>query len=79
MTPMNGGLRLAGTVEYAGLKRPPNMQRARHFLPLANPMLKTPLDSQNTSEWMGFRPTISDSLPVIDQKVRMYLPLGINI
>ncbi|WP_321146609.1 FAD-dependent oxidoreductase [Providencia alcalifaciens] len=68
MTPMNGGLRLAGTVEYAGLKRPPNMQRARHFLPLANPMLKTPLDSQNTSEWMGFRPTISDSLPVIDQK-----------
>ncbi|MGL5953290.1 L-2-hydroxyglutarate oxidase LhgO [Providencia rustigianii] len=68
MTPMNGGLRLAGTVEYAGLKRPPNMQRAQHFLPLANPMLKRSLDSQHNSEWMGFRPTISDSLPVIDQK-----------
>ncbi|SUC46842.1 FAD dependent oxidoreductase [Providencia stuartii] len=39
MTPMKGGLRLAGTVEYAGLKRPANMQRARHFIPLADPCL----------------------------------------
>lgn len=68
MTPMNGGLRLAGTVEYAGLKRPPNMQRARQFLPLANPMLNKALDSHQASEWMGFRPTTADSLPVIDKK-----------
>ena len=68
MTPMNGGLRLAGTVEYAGLYRPPNMQRARHFIPLANPMLNKSLNTQQNSEWMGFRPTISDSLPVIDKK-----------
>lgn len=68
MTPMNGGLRLAGTVEYAGLKRPANMQRARYFLSLANPMLSSPLNSQNCSEWMGFRPTTADSLPVIDKK-----------
>ncbi|ELX8378816.1 NAD(P)/FAD-dependent oxidoreductase [Providencia vermicola] len=68
MTPMKGGLRLAGTVEYAGLKRPANMQRARHFIPLANPMLKTPLNENQRTEWMGFRPTLSDSLPVIDKK-----------
>ena len=68
MTPMNGGLRLAGTVEYAGLKRPANMQRARHFLPLANPMLNTPLNNYQSTEWMGFRPTLADSLPVIDKK-----------
>ncbi|CAK7050412.1 FAD-binding oxidoreductase [Providencia rettgeri] len=68
MTPMAGGLRLAGTVEYAGLKRPPNMQRAHHFLPLAEPMLTTPLNSQESTPWMGFRPSTSDSLPVIDHK-----------
>ncbi len=68
MTPMAGGLRLAGTVEYAGLKRPANMQRARHFLPLAAPMLKAPLNDGQSSQWMGFRPSTSDSLPVIDNK-----------
>lgn len=68
MTPMTGGLRLAGTVEYAGLKRPANMQRARHFLPLAAPMLKAPLNDGQSSQWMGFRPSTSDSLPVIDNK-----------
>lgn len=68
MTPMKGGLRLAGTVEYAGLTRPPNMQRARHFIPLATPMLNKSLNTQQSSEWMGFRPTTSDSLPVIDKK-----------
>ncbi len=68
MTPMAGGLRLAGTVEYAGLKRPANMQRARHFLPLAAPMLKAPLNDEQSTPWMGFRPSTSDSLPVIDNK-----------
>lgn len=68
MTPMAEGLRLAGTVEYAGLKRPANMQRAQHFLPLAQPMLKIPLDSRQSTPWMGFRPSTSDSLPVIDHK-----------
>lgn len=68
MTPMNRGLRLAGTVEYAGLKRAANMQRARYFLPLANPMLNEPLNNHQSTEWMGFRPTLADSLPVIDKK-----------
>lgn len=68
MTPMAGGLRLAGTIEYAGLKRPANMQRARHFLPLATPMLKEPLNDAQSTQWMGFRPSTSDSLPVIDNK-----------
>lgn len=68
MTPMSGGLRLAGTVEYAGLKRPANMQRAQHLLPLAEPMLNAPLSSHQSTQWMGFRPSTSDSLPVIDHK-----------
>ncbi|MEH8020820.1 FAD-dependent oxidoreductase [Rheinheimera metallidurans] len=76
MTPMNNGLRLAGTVEYAGLTRPPNMQRARNLLPLANPMLRTALNAQGNTQWMGFRPTIADSLPVIDKYENCYYAFG---
>lgn len=76
MTPMSGGLRLAGTVEYAGLDLPPNMQRARNFIPLANPMLRSSLNTEGSSEWMGFRPTIADSLPVIDRKENCYFAFG---
>lgn len=76
MTPMDKGLRLAGTVEYGGLKLPPNMKRAQNFLPLASPMLKDRLDHRESSEWMGFRPTICDSLPVIDKKHNCYFAFG---
>lgn len=76
MTPMQEGLRLAGTVEYAGLHLPANMQRARNFVPLANPMLVHDLDTENSKEWMGFRPTIADSLPVIDRQGNCYFAFG---
>ncbi|MBP6862720.1 MAG: FAD-binding oxidoreductase [Neisseriaceae bacterium] len=76
MTPMTGGLRLAGTVEYAGLDLPPNMQRARNFVPLANPMWRQPLNTEGCTEWMGFRPTIADSLPVIDKQDNCYFAFG---
>ncbi len=76
MTPMDGGLRLAGTVEYAGLQAPPNMERARNLLPLAEQMLRAPLDAAGASEWMGFRPTTADSLPVIDRVGHVLLAFG---
>lgn len=76
MTPMEGGLRLAGTVEYAGLQAAPNMQRARQLLQLAKPMLKEDLNVQEATEWMGFRPTIVDSLPVIDRFGSVYFAFG---
>lgn len=76
MTPMEGGLRLAGTVEYAGLQAAPNMQRARQLLQLAKPMLKEDLNAQEATEWMGFRPTIVDSLPVIDRFGSVYFAFG---
>lgn len=76
MTPMDGGLRLAGTVEYAGLDAKPNMQRARNLLHLANPMLKHNLDAAAATEWMGFRPTIIDSLPVLDRFGSVFLAFG---
>lgn len=76
MTPMNDGLRLAGTVEYAGLKAPPNMQRAEQLLKLANPLFAQPLDERQAKPWMGFRPSIADSLPVIDRCGSVFLAFG---
>lgn len=76
MTPMSGGLRLAGTVEYAGLAAPPNMARAYNLLKLARPMLKQSLDDTDSSVWMGFRPSTADSLPVIDKVGRISLNFG---
>ncbi|MBF4489320.1 FAD-binding oxidoreductase [Psychrobacter sp. N25K4-3-2] len=76
MTPMQDGLRLAGTVEYAGLDAPANMQRAHMLLKHAQPMLKAPLDASDSVSWMGFRPSTADSLPVIDKIERVFLSFG---
>ncbi|MCI0510192.1 glycine/D-amino acid oxidase-like deaminating enzyme [Chromohalobacter marismortui] len=78
MTPMSDGLRLAGTVEFAGLKRPPNMERAWQLHRLSQGLFKTPLDTTEATPWMGFRPSLPDSLPVIDsaQDSRVLLAFG---
>ena len=76
MTPMQNGLRLAGTVEFAGLHAPPDMQRSRQLLQLAQPMLAAKLDASNATSWMGFRPSIADSLPVIDRQGPVLLAFG---
>lgn len=76
MTPMAEGLRLAGTVEYGGLKRPANMHRATQLEELAQPMMAKPLNAQEATPWMGFRPTLSDSLPVIDRVGRCLFAFG---
>lgn len=67
MTPMAGGLRLAGTVEFAGLERPPNHERAWQLLRLSQGLFEQALDAEGATPWMGFRPSLPDSLPVIDQ------------
>lgn len=66
MTPMSGGLRLAGTVEFAGLKRPPNMARAWQLHTLSEGLFRDSLSTEAATPWMGFRPSLADSLPVID-------------
>ena len=64
ITPMEHGLRLAGTVELAGLDAPPNMQRADVLLRAAKDLFPG-LDAAGMTTWMGFRPSMPDSLPVI--------------
>ncbi|CRM14102.1 MULTISPECIES: NAD(P)/FAD-dependent oxidoreductase [Pseudomonas] len=67
MTPMADGLRLAGTVEFAGLERPANMQRAWQLHRLSNGLFRQPLNAADATPWMGFRPSLPDSLPIIDR------------
>ncbi|XVO84939.1 NAD(P)/FAD-dependent oxidoreductase [Pseudomonas palleroniana] len=67
MTPLLGGLRLAGTVEFAGLLRPPNMQRAWQLHRLSQGLFRQDLSTQDATPWMGFRPSLPDSLPIIDR------------
>ncbi|TWX69578.1 FAD-binding oxidoreductase [Colwellia demingiae] len=68
ITPMENTLRLAGTVEYAGLNTPANYKRAEMLKENAAFILKTLPDSEEKQEkWMGCRPSLPDSLPVICQ------------
>ena len=67
-TPMEGGLRFAGTVEFAGLEAPPDWRRARMLLKQGQAMypgLAREIPEERLSMWMGFRPSMPDSLPVI--------------
>lgn len=66
MTPMTGGLRLAGTVEFAGLDSPPSMERAWQLHRLSKGLFRRDLNAEAATPWMGFRPSLPDSLPIID-------------
>lgn len=78
MTPMAGGLRLAGTVEFAGLDRPPNMERAWQLHRLSQGLFRRDLSAEDATPWMGFRPSLPDSLPIIDKvcKGKVLLAFG---
>src|SRR5690606_7969304 len=64
VNPMRVGLRLAGTVEFAGLRAPPNYARAEALLEKGRQMFPH-LDASRQTQWMGHRPCLPDSLPVI--------------
>lgn len=64
ITPMKNGLRLAGTAEFARLDAEPDYDRSkvlqehgRHYLPN--------LECNEVEEWMGQRPMMADSVPII--------------
>jgi len=64
LTPMAGGLRVSGTAEFAALDAPPDYARARALVSSARHFLPD-LDGAGVSEWMGQRPMMADSLPVL--------------
>ncbi|MDP6331527.1 MAG: FAD-binding oxidoreductase, partial [SAR324 cluster bacterium] len=63
-TPMEMGIRFAGTAELAGLTASPNYERADILLRLGKRMFPG-LSGTEKTEWMGHRPSLPDSRPVI--------------
>ena len=64
MTPIAGGIRVGGAVELAGLHAPPNFKRAEALLRHAKLFMPN-LNTEGGTQWMGFRPSLPDSLPAI--------------
>lgn len=69
ITPMEGGLRVAGTVELAGLDAAPNYARADFLVPGAKRLLPG-LTHGKVAKWMGHRPSLPDSMPVLGRAPR---------
>lgn len=69
ITPMDMGLRIGGTVELGGLKAPPDFGRAAKLVTLCKDALPG-LDEAGGRQWMGFRPSMPDSRPVIGRSPR---------
>lgn len=68
-TTMQTGLRLAGTVEFAGLEAPPTWGRAEKLLTHAREVFRD-VNVEGGQRWMGQRPATPDSLPVIGRSPR---------
>ncbi|PAJ74259.1 amino acid dehydrogenase [Pseudoalteromonas sp. NBT06-2] len=66
MTPMKNGLRLAGTVEFAGLDKEMNTRRVDALLLSGKSIWPQIEDTKEGNyRWMGFRPSLPDSKPVV--------------
>jgi D-hydroxyproline dehydrogenase len=68
LTPMTGRLRAAGTVELSRIHRPPNPRRLRLIEQSTRRMFVGLGEPQSC--WLGFRPSLPDSLPVIGRSPR---------
>ena len=69
VTPTAGGIRVGGSVEMAGLTKSPNWKRARILVQHAKfaiPSLKV----ENYTEWMGHRPAMPDTIPVMSASAK---------
>ena len=63
MTPMEQGLRVVGTVEFGGLNNPLTKSRVKNLILNAKDMVDGLPEHED--EWLGFRPTLPDFLPII--------------
>ena len=63
ITPMEQGLRVVGTVEFGGLDNPLSKSRIKNLINNARYMLNDLPEHED--EWLGFRPSLPDFLPVM--------------
>jgi D-amino-acid dehydrogenase len=64
VTRLSTGIRVGGAVELGGLDLPPNFRRSEAMLKKAQAFLPG-LKPEGGVQWMGFRPSLPDSLPAI--------------
>ena len=69
VTPLSCGVRVGGAVELAGLDAPPNYERSEVLLAKAKRFMPG-LATEGGTQWMGFRPSLPDSLPAIGAAAR---------
>ena len=81
MTPMNQGLRAVGTVELGGLNNPLSKKRIEYIIQCAKELL--PELGKHEDEWLGFRPTLPDFLPILGPSLKkikiLFMHLDISI
>jgi len=71
-TPMSGGLRVAGKVELGGLDAPPTPARLDQIERETRALLGEGVGKRISSkDWLGFRPTMPDALPVIGRSRKL--------
>jgi len=66
VTRLSSGIRVGGAVELGGLELPANFARSEALLAKAKAFLPG-LKTEGGKQWMGFRPSLPDSLPAIGQ------------
>ena len=69
VTPMEMGLRIAGQSEFAGVDAEPNYARA-DILAKHMQRILPGISAADTTQWMGRRPSLPDSMPVIGRASR---------
>lgn len=65
LTPFDGALRIAGTLELSGINLRLDPRRIAALRRAALGVLPTALDGEASVEWVGMRPVTPDGLPVI--------------
>ena len=68
MTPMNQRLRAVGTVELGGTENPLSKKRIEYIIRCAKELL--PQLGAHEDEWLGFRPTLPDFLPILGPSLK---------
>lgn len=69
VTPTAGGIRVGGTVEMAGLDAAPDYRRSKVTVRRAQTALPR-LQCRQASEWMGHRPALPDTVPILSASAR---------
>ncbi|MFS2151581.1 NAD(P)/FAD-dependent oxidoreductase [Rhizobium sp. Rhizsp42] len=70
ITPTAGGIRVGGNVELAGLDAAPDFRRARVLVRHAQRAVPG-LEVKDATEWMGHRPALPDTIPIISPSSKM--------